>query len=111
MEISPFTIYLITQLDSLKTSVLAITIFAIFISCILGLSCIFVSSSETANCFKIFKRASIITVILILITAIIPSSKSMIAIYTIPEIVNNPSIQQLPKDIINFIHNALNQPK
>lgn len=111
MEISPFTIYLITQLDSLKTTVSAITFFAIVISFTLGLNCIFGPLSETANCFKVFKKASIITVILILITTIIPSSKSMIAIYTIPEIVNNPSIQQLPKDIIDFIQNALNQPK
>lgn len=41
----------------------------------------------------------------------VPSGKTMIAMYTLPKVVNNEALGQLPSEVLDFIKQYLNQNK
>lgn len=107
MTITPFGIYLISLADNLSIFAFVIST----ISCITVLTCIAagVSAPECYknSCRKIRKLAVIGFFISLPISIFIPSTKTLIAMYTIPPIVNNQQVQQLPANLLKFANDYL----
>jgi hypothetical protein len=58
----------------------------------------------SSNLFKKFLIAFIFSAT---ITFLIPSTKTLVAMYTIPPIVNNQTMKKLPANLINFANDWL----
>lgn len=126
MEISAFWIYLIGISDQVSRSFNFLSFFffistiGAIVSCavIYTLDCSpYVESKKElekkATCLKWSKRAVIISaitwIIVGLISILIPSSKTIVAMITVPAIVNNEEVQKLPKNILSFVNEYLEQ--
>lgn len=123
MEISAFWIYLIGTVDSLKHSIefLLFILFMVLIGSGGFLTLTFVNydifertkeEQEKKNTLiKWFKRiligSSITWIVLGSICTLLPSSKTVIAMITVPAIVNNEEVQKLPNNIVQFVNNYL----
>lgn len=123
MEISAFWIYLIGTLGSIKTS-LSFCVFLLFIvvvgsgmflAVIYGQTDLFERTKEEqekrSTLIKIFKRilitSSIIWILLGLFCTFLPTPKTVVAMVTVPAIVNNEEVQKLPKNVISFVNEYL----
>lgn len=60
---------------------------------------------------KVFKRilitSSITWILLGLFYTFLPTSKTIVAMVTVPAIVNNEEVQKLPKNVISFVNGYL----
>ena len=123
MEISAFWIYLIGIVDSLKHSIefLLFILFMVLVGSGGFLTLTFVNydlfertkeEQEKRNILiKWFKRivigSSITWILLGSICTLLPSSKTIVAMITVPAIVNNEEVQKLPNNIVQFVNNYL----
>lgn len=123
MELSAFLIYLIGTVDSFNRSLdflvfllfIGIFVFGFVLCMTYGSYSMFEETKEgrakKETMLKWCKRGliscSILWVILGSITILIPSSKTIIAMITVPAIVNNEEVQKLPKNVISFVNKYL----
>lgn len=125
MELSAFVIYLIGSLENIRSS---FGFFLFVLSCIVfgsGLflimshtqSSLFVKTKEEDRIHKVkikwLKRvlviSSILWVLFGLVCTFLPSSKTVIAMITVPAIVNNEEVQKLPSNIVQFVNGYLEE--
>ena len=103
-----FDIYLISTLDSVLT-LCGLLAGASIVAVVISLS----AYTEFGNIkyLKCLKKAIIIFVFAGLALVFIPSSKTAIAMYTVPPVLeavqNNKEIQKLPDNVLKFINNYL----
>lgn len=105
--ISPWTIYWIMQLDSVKISIERFTACSVALSGISVLlymlshdpSMTMISTSKSIKCSKIFVSLSIL---LVTLNTFIPSTKTAATILTVPMIVNNEQFQADLTDIYSL---------
>ena len=123
MEISAFWIYLIGIVDSLKHSIefLLFILFMILIGSGGFLALTFMNydifertreEQEKRNTLikwskRIVIGSSITWILLGSICTLLPSSKTIVAMITVPAIVNNEEVQKLPNNIVQFVNNYL----
>lgn len=123
MEISAFWIYLIGTLGSIKTSLgfcvfllfMVVISSGIFLAVIYGQTDLFERTKEEQEkrntLIKVFKRilitSSITWILLGLFCTFLPTPKTVVAMITVPAIVNNEEVQKLPKNIISFVNEYL----
>ena len=113
MELSPLHIYLFSVFDSLNNissvvillSIVAIVFMVIFAS--FSDDHMF-QDAEFKTKLKLFLIALACSV---LCNTFVPSGKTMIAMYTLPKVVNNEALGQLPSEVLDFIKQYLNQNK
>jgi hypothetical protein len=110
MNITPLTIYLWQLADQAQDSFRTIGL----ISAIMGIMCAigaFATShdgtSASATAAKYSKKAFLASCLMLIISAFIPSSKTIAMMVVIPEIAHSKVIQQDLPDIYNAAVNAL----
>lgn len=111
MVINSFSIYLISLADEI--SIYMSILFFIFI--ILSII-FFVIGRRSDHCdennnkhikLKLAKKCLISSLLILTLQPFIPSTKTLIAMYTIPPIVNNKQVQQLPDNLLKFANDYL----
>lgn len=102
MEITPSLIYFISTIGTLKYICITILILLVILSSIIGIA-IWI---ESPNYYEDNKRApicvGIILSIFLLLSTLLPSSKTMCAMYIIPVIANNKTIQEIPNELLDL---------
>ena len=115
MEITPLTIYLFYLIDALKTASYPIIGLCGFLTVLSAIgwqmthSDSWVSPRTVRMFTKTFKIASITGLCALVANIAIPSGKVMVAMYVVPKVVNNESVQQLPGEILDFIRSYLKE--
>lgn len=115
MEITPLTIYLFYLIDALKfisyplLGLCGVLTVVSAVGWMITHSDAWVSPSTVSMIVKTFKIASITGLCALVANIIIPSSKVMVAMYVVPKVVNNESVQQLPGEILDFIRSYLRE--
>jgi hypothetical protein len=121
--LSPFEVYCILKLDTLVNLgiVFSLILGGIVVALWIAYHCYYhdgIGYDEEDRDVKIAKRirpqaicTSIILVILIVATALIPTTKQMAAIIVLPKIVNNEVVQQIPDKILGLGLEWLNELK
>lgn len=110
-----FLIYLIGTVDGLKEVFNFVgTIGALF--CI-GAFCIFRANltdtreeTEKESARKSFK-SFVFFLALFIFTQLIPNSKTLIAMVTIPPVIHNEQVQELPENVLGFINDYLKEKR
>ena len=114
MEITPLTIYLIYLIDNIRS----ICKIGMMIGACLSVGSAFgwfatkidpYTTETTAIFNKVLKIAAIVCISCTLTRAIVPSGNTMVAMYVVPKVVNNESVQQLPGEILDFIRSYLKE--
>lgn len=118
MEISPWLIYWLMQLDSICNFVNFISVIGTIIIMTLFIfrtvwktRIHYDDDYEVAyNATTLFsKLLCIIVPLFILINVFIPNTKTVASMIIIPPIVNNEQVQQLPNDVLVFIHSIVEE--
>lgn len=118
MEISPWLVYWLMQLDSICKFVDVVA----FIGSALLLVLIAVRTvcksvpehDRDAKAFynattKLCRFGSIIIPIFILLNVFIPNTKTVAAMILIPPIINNEQVQQIPDDVLAFVRSVIKE--
>ena len=118
MEMSPWLIYWLMQLDSVCKFVDAVAVFGsvILIALIIirTMCKIHGEWDRDAKAFydattSLCKFGSVIIPIFVLINIFIPNTKTVAAMVLIPPIVNNEQVQQIPDDILTFVRSVIKE--
>jgi hypothetical protein len=112
MIISPFMIYLISMADNILMILTVILTLIIAVAIVATLKYfIDLDCRESDDVLKTDKKYMKISFIICMIATFaiifIPSKKTIIAMYTIPPIVNNKEVQQLPANLLKFANDYL----
>ena len=119
MEISTFELYLILKLTDIIESLYVIEIISFFALILYGIfGFIYVDSEygdskETA--FHRYKNrltkyiSALITAVVL--TAFIPNTKQVAALYILPPVINNEQVQQLPSELLDVLGLSLERVK
>lgn len=110
--ITPFQIYLISIADDIRITFIlffALMAIALIVSGLYWLSCI--ADNDEEDKIKAAKKRtiklSIVAFIFGIFVSILPSTETLIAMYTIPAIVNNKEVQKLPENLLKFANDYL----
>lgn len=118
MELSPWLIYWLMQLDNICKFV---DVVAFLGSVLLGVLIVIrvgcknaPKHDEGAKVFydattKLCKFSSVIIPIFILLNVFMPNTKTVAAMVLIPPIANNEQVQQIPEDILVFVRSVLKE--
>lgn len=117
MEISPWLIYWLMQLDSICKFV---DIVAFFGALILFLTTAVRIGWKTEDCYGAYKKLyeittpyykiiSVIVPIFILVNIFIPNTKTVAAMLVVPPIVKNEQMQQLPEELLTFVRSIIKE--
>jgi hypothetical protein len=104
--ITGWEIYWITRLDAIL--VVFGTLAALFLIALLCFALIAGAEGCRGETYKrwIF-RLALPAIVFVIITALIPSTKTAVAIYVIPKIANNEQVQKLPDNAVKFLNTKL----
>lgn len=111
--VTPFAIYLILQLDSiyhLLLVMLAISLVCFgffFIPSVFGIMDDDIKLYQRAKPY--LKITGSLMIICILLVTFIPSTKTAIAMYTIPDVLNNKKVQAIPDKALDLINQKLDE--
>ena len=111
---SAFTIYLIGVANSFKVILVLLLLLSLGG---VGFCLIHICFDCGSDCDEIkrgkkwLKRFIAVLIASLTLLLIFPSSKTLVAMYVIPPIVNNEQVQQLPSDVLTFLHNYLMEQK
>ena len=109
---TPISIYLLMQVDSLKESIsMLFGISVILFFGVMVASIVYIDApSEERKTIAKFRRWFIAIIIsLFILDTTIPSSKTIAAMHTVPTVVNNEQVQQLPEEILTFVREFLKE--
>ena len=118
MEISPWLIYWLMQLDSICKFV---DVVAFLGSLLLIILIVIRTASKSASRYdtsahafyeattNIQKFSCVIIPIFVLLNVFIPNTKTVAAMILIPPIVNNEQVQQIPDDILTFVRSVIKE--
>lgn len=118
MEISPWLVYWLMQLDSICDFVEFIAIIGSIL--LIGLIVIRTACKaapeydDGAKAFynattNLCKFSCVIIPIFVLLNVFIPNTKTVAAMILIPPIVNNEQVQQIPDDILTFVRSVIKE--
>lgn len=115
MELTTWDVYLIVSADSFWALSLALTIILSFVSTIGFIMIMANSKDNKTGCEyyhkgkRLLKFSLPICFIFLLLTAFIPRTTSLAAIYVIPQIANSKFVQNVPKQITEFTEKWLDK--
>lgn len=118
MEISPWLIYWLMQLDSICNFVDFISVIGTLILIVLFVfrtvwktRIHYDDDCEVAyNATTLLNKLLCITIpLFVLINVFIPSTKTVAAMILIPPIINNEQVQQIPDDILTFVRSVIKE--
>ena len=99
MTLTAFDIYLVSVCGNINTIAILIIFLSISVLLILLVLYILGDKDEQVAAIQQGKFTSIILAITLAIATLIPSSKTLAAMYVLPAVVNSDFIQKLPSDI------------
>ncbi len=109
MEITPFEIYLVMQMDSLC--------WLLFILCTVtgGVSVVsfvellidFTTEEKRAPLKKVLKINVPLSIMFLLLFVATPSTKTVAAMYVVPKVVNNENVQKLPDEMLQLFRESV----
>ena len=113
MEIlTPAMVYWLGVVDSMKTWVLVLSELSMISSVIALVIYSFQYTENGVNYPKIGKLAIILIsvgLMALTIRVFIPNGKTIAAMYVLPPIVNNESVQALPSEVLDFVRGYIKQ--
>jgi hypothetical protein len=118
MEISPWLVYWLMQLDSicLFTEVTAVlgSMLLFALTVLRAVSKVNAEYNRDDEAFynvttPLFKFSSIIIPVFILLSIFIPNTKTLAAMIIVPPIINNEQVQQIPDDILTFVRSIIKE--
>ena len=119
MNITPFDVYLVMQLDSIQATCMltfGVLLVATLVVLIVGLSQRAFAFGEEDDDYrngiaKIWLGAKIgsITIIFLLFASFIPSTKTAASMFLLPAIANNKEVQQLPEDLLKMVRGLVKE--
>lgn len=104
-------IYLITLCGDMKILAIILGVGSALLLIPIGDMASECHSEEREVWKKRLKRVGVLTITLLILGVALPSTKTLIAMYVIPPIVNSESVQQLPAEFIDFLHEYLKGDK
>lgn len=109
MEITPFEIYLVMQMDSFCV---LFSVLFLFMGGLALASVFVVCEYDTENKRRtLFKKVLMVTatlsVVSLLLAVFIPSSKTVAAMYVVPKIVNNENVQKIPDEMLQLFRESI----
>ena len=110
---TPMAIYLLMQADNFKEtisflfSIAVVVLFGLIVVSALAANAASLDEQKAIANFR--KRFIVVFISLFILVTIIPSSKTIAAMYTVPAVVNNEQIQQLPEEILTFVREFLKE--
>lgn len=73
------------------------------------------ASKEEGKVLKLLARKSfnffVVCAIILTSSVFVPNSKTLIAMVTIPPVINNEQVQQLPENILGFINDYIKEKR
>lgn len=114
MTITPTLIYLLSILEGINFvlgTIFLLVLIALFFTGFALLAEQDIYHAWNLTKLKLLKRLSIFFLVLCLVTSLIPSAKTVVAMTIIPAIVNNQDMQKLPENIIKFVNDYLERTK
>lgn len=112
-DLSPWTIYWALQLDTIGKSltiILVLLVIALAL-CTSEASCSYSTEEYKAKAKQLRNILFGFVVLIGMLNIFIPSSKTVAAMFIIPPVVNNEQVQELPKEVLSFIHSILKEYK
>lgn len=110
MELSAFSIYCIGIVDGVKSMLAGLGTMFAFLSAMFAVVEMTDFPERPERVKNAMRRLLITFVVLFAICTLrvfIPTSKTVIAMMTIPPIINNEEVQKLPKNLIEFLNDYL----
>src|SRR5688572_24742432 len=109
--ITPFDIYLIGAMDNIGDTfgvIVMLSILCIVVSIVCG---VFAKSEDNESLLKLSKsiaqKSFVVLVCAMIVSTILPSSKTLVAMYVIPPVLksvqDNKQIQQIPQAVLDLI--------
>lgn len=119
MNITPFDVYLVMQLDSIQSAcrlifgaLLVATLAVLIIGLFQRASSFRKGDDDYRNGIaKIWIGAKIgsITFIFLLFASFVPSTKTAASMFLLPAIANNKEVQQLPEDLLKMVRGLVKE--
>jgi hypothetical protein len=118
MEMSPWLIYWLMQLDAVCAFVHVVAVIGsilLIALIVIRIMCKSVPEHDTvAKEFynattKLCRFGSVIISLFVLLNVFIPNTKTVAAMVIIPPIVNNEQVQQIPDDILTFVRSVIKE--
>lgn len=107
MEISMWEIYWLFKLDDIRG---LFVILSIIIGCMGGLAAIAIAVEKgTESVIKYLKIVIPVFLLTLSLATFIPGSKTLAAMYVVPSVVNNKSVQQIPQKILDLANQKLDE--
>ena len=114
MEIlTPAMIYWVSMADQIRDFLWSFPAFVFLVCCLWGLAKSYVGYDEKVIWNK-KEKTLVVALLIAVITCLIirvfmPSSKTLAAMYVLPPIVNNESVQALPSEVLDFVRGYIKQ--
>lgn len=114
MEIlTPAMVYWVSMADQIRDFLWSFPAFVFLVCCLWGLAKSNVGYDEKVIWNK-KEKTLLVTLLIAVITCLIirvfmPSSKTLAAMYVLPPIVNNESVQALPSEVLDFVRSYIKQ--
>lgn len=119
MNITPFDVYLVMQLDSINSAcsiIFGVLVVATAVCLITGLVDRSFSSCKQDNDYvrgnvklRIGAKVGAVTLVFLLLAAFIPSTKTAASMFLLPAIANNKEVQQLPEDLLKMVRGLVKE--
>ena len=114
MEITPFEIYLVMQLNSLCWLLLILCTVTGGVSVVSFINLLCISTTlrdsfeeERALFKRVLKTSVPLSIVFLLLFVVTPSTKTVAAMYVIPNIVNNENVQKLPDEMLQLFQKSI----
>lgn len=111
MEISAKTIYLFYVLGSLSELLKIIIFVSVFLAAFTGIASIVTQAEQeyaTATAFrKAFKISCISFLVSACLSVIVPNKEALIAMFSVPKVLNNETIASMPENVAKFIESYI----
>lgn len=109
MEITPFEIYLVMQMNSLCVLLLILCLATGGISVLsfIELLCPFATEEKRTFLKKVLKISVPLSIVFLLLFAVTPSTKTVAAMYVVPKVVNNENAQKLPDEMLQLFRESI----
>lgn len=110
--ISPWELYWVLQLDSIRVMFVLFSIFAGVVSCVSGLiklmDIIYIPDEDVQKTTKkVLKTSTLVFLVSMVLATATPSTKNMVAILIVPAVVNSKDAHELGKENLGVIKLAL----
>lgn len=109
MEITPFEIYLVMQMNSLCWLLLILCLVTGGISVVsfIELLSVFTTEEKRTPLKRVLKISVPLSIVFLLLFVFTPSTKTVAAMYVVPKIVNNENVQKLPDEMLQLFHESI----